>query len=66
MVFYSLGSAIGGITTTVVFNVAGWGSVSVLGGAYATAALVVGIADRLRVAPDGNANLIQGRCDGLV
>ena len=49
MVFYSLGSAIGAISTTVVFHAAGWGAASVLGGAYATAALSVWVIDRLRV-----------------
>lgn len=43
------GSAIGSISTTVVFHAAGWGAASVLGGAYATAALSVWVIDRLRV-----------------
>ncbi|MGG7102803.1 MFS transporter [Rhodococcus sp. 24CO] len=51
MVFYSLGSAIGAISTTAVFHAAGWGAASVLGGAYAAAALSVWIIDRLRAAP---------------
>lgn len=37
------------ISTTVVFHAAGWGAASVLGGAYATAALSVWVIDRLRV-----------------
>ncbi|WP_260684187.1 MFS transporter [Rhodococcus sp. KBS0724] len=48
MVFYSLGSAIGATSTTIVFQAAGWSAASILGGAYATAALSVWILDRLR------------------
>jgi predicted MFS family arabinose efflux permease len=47
MVFYSLGSAIGAVSTSVVFHSAGWGAVSILGGAYAAAALVVWVIDQL-------------------
>jgi predicted MFS family arabinose efflux permease len=55
MVFYSLGSALGAISATLAFHAAGWVSVSVLGGAYATAALIVWIIDRQR-APSSEAD----------
>lgn len=51
MVFYSLGSAAGAVTTTMVFDAAGWGAASILGGAYAFAALAVWTIDRLRTGP---------------
>lgn len=41
MVYYSLGSAIGAVSSTAVFESAGWSAVCVLGGAYALAALGV-------------------------
>ena len=41
MVFYSLGSAVGAVSTTAVFQAAGWTAVCVLGAAYAVAALAV-------------------------
>lgn len=48
MVFYSLGSAAGAVSTTMVFDAAGWGAASILGGAYAFAALIAWTIDRLR------------------
>lgn len=41
MVFYSLGSAIGAMSSAAVFASAGWGAVCVLGGAYAAVAFCV-------------------------
>jgi predicted MFS family arabinose efflux permease len=41
MLFYSLGSALGAITTTAVHSTAGWAGSSVLGAAFALCALVV-------------------------
>lgn len=40
MVFYSLGSAVGAVTTTVSFSAWGWTGSSILGAAFAAAALV--------------------------
>lgn len=47
MVFYSLGSALGAATTTAVYTVAGWGSSSVLGAAFAACGLAVWVVDRV-------------------
>ncbi|MDP9862069.1 MULTISPECIES: MFS transporter [Streptosporangium] len=41
MVFYSLGSGLGAVTTTWAYDAAGWAAASVLGAGYATAALVI-------------------------
>lgn len=41
MVFYSVGSALGAITSTIVYAQAGWFGVSALGAAYSTIALLV-------------------------
>lgn len=40
MVFYSLGSAVGAVTTTVSFSAWGWAGSSILGAVFAAAALV--------------------------
>jgi predicted MFS family arabinose efflux permease len=53
MVFYSIGSAIGATTSTVVYGQAGWSGVSVLGAAFgATALLVWGITLRLPISQE--------------
>lgn len=41
MLFYSVGSALGAVTTTAVYSVAGWAGSSVLGAAFAIGALVI-------------------------
>jgi predicted MFS family arabinose efflux permease len=41
MVFYSVGSALGAVSTTTAFAVAGWAGSSVIGAAFAISALVV-------------------------
>lgn len=41
MVFYSIGSAIGAISSTMVYAQAGWSGVSMLGGSFSAAALLV-------------------------
>jgi predicted MFS family arabinose efflux permease len=41
MVFYSLGSALGAVSTTWAYSTAGWALASLLGAAYGAAALVV-------------------------
>ncbi|MEN3930863.1 MFS transporter [Microvirga sp. W0021] len=41
MLFYSVGSALGGITSTITYSYAGWGSVAVLGAIFSAAALSV-------------------------
>lgn len=41
MVFYSVGSAVGAVSSTMVYQSLGWGAVSLLGAAFAAAALVV-------------------------
>jgi predicted MFS family arabinose efflux permease len=46
MLFYSVGSAVGAVTTTAVFDVAGWAGSSALGAAFAVGALVVWVATR--------------------
>jgi len=46
MIFYSLGSALGAITTTTVFAGAGWTGCSILGAAFAACALVVWASSR--------------------
>jgi predicted MFS family arabinose efflux permease len=46
MIFYSLGSAVGAITTTTVFAGAGWTGSSILGAAFAVCALVVWASSR--------------------
>ncbi|PRB60653.1 MFS transporter [Microbacterium sp. MYb45] len=40
MIFYSLGSAVGAVTTTVSFSAWGWAGSSILGAVFAAAALV--------------------------
>ncbi|XAS68234.1 MFS transporter [Micrococcaceae bacterium Sec5.7] len=47
MVYYSVGSALGAITTTMPYTTAGWAAVSLLGAGYATAALLVRGIDRI-------------------
>ncbi|MBW4720247.1 MFS transporter [Saccharothrix sp. SC076] len=46
MVFYSLGSALGAITTTAAYDAAGWVASSALGAGYAACALLVSKVDR--------------------
>ncbi|MGK5673250.1 MFS transporter [Micromonospora sp. URMC 106] len=41
MVFYSLGSALGAVSTTWAYSAAGWALTSLLGAAYGVAALIV-------------------------
>lgn len=47
MVFYSLGSAVGAITATWMYEQAGWGWTSLLGAAYATIALLIWTVDHM-------------------
>ena len=61
MVFYSLGSAIGAISTTAVFHAAGWSGASAVGGGYAAASLIVWIVDLTRTS---RARKQPGRKDG--
>lgn len=46
MAFYSLGSALGAITTTWAYSTAGWSAASLLGAAYAALGLLVAISTR--------------------
>jgi predicted MFS family arabinose efflux permease len=46
MAFYSLGSALGAITTTWAYSAAGWPAASLLGGTYAALGLLVAVATR--------------------
>ena len=46
MIFYSLGSALGAVTTTTVFADAGWTGSSILGAAFAACALVIWASSR--------------------
>ncbi|XVQ89067.1 MFS transporter [Microbispora siamensis] len=41
MMFYSAGSAVGALTSTAVYSVAGWGAVCLLGAAFSVLALAV-------------------------
>lgn len=43
MAFYSLGSALGAITTTWAYSIAGWPAASLLGAAYAAMALLTSV-----------------------
>jgi predicted MFS family arabinose efflux permease len=51
MLFYSLGSALGAITTTAVHSTAGWAGSSVLGAAFGLCALVVWATSHRAVTP---------------
>ncbi|MGH8876034.1 MAG: MFS transporter [Stackebrandtia sp.] len=46
MAFYSLGSALGAITTTLAYSAAGWPAASLLGAVYAALALLIATATR--------------------
>jgi predicted MFS family arabinose efflux permease len=46
MVFYSVGSALGAVTTTIAYSVAGWSGSCLLGAGYATAGLVTWLGHR--------------------
>jgi predicted MFS family arabinose efflux permease len=50
MAFYALGSALGAITTTWAYSTGGWNAASLLGGAYAAAALLIAGATNRRTA----------------
>ncbi|MUL49196.1 MFS transporter [Mycobacterium sp. CBMA293] len=50
MLFYSVGSGVGAVTTTAAYSAAGWTGSSILGAAFAVGALAVWAANR-RVAP---------------
>lgn len=54
MVFYSIGSAVGGIASTMVYAMAGWSGVCMLGAGISAAALLVWvvIASRIEVPAD--------------
>ena len=47
MICYSLGSALGAVTTSALYAYAGWPAASVAGACYAAAALAVWLVDRL-------------------
>jgi predicted MFS family arabinose efflux permease len=69
MVFYSLGSALGAVTTTTLYARAGWGAVSLAGAGYATAALALWGIDQLiqrrhAAAPHGMRRLRPARTPG--
>lgn len=51
MLFYSVGSAVGAVTTTAVFSVAGWVGSSAVGAAFAISASVVWMASRRAAYP---------------
>lgn len=59
MVFYSLGSALGAATTTVVYAFAGWTASSLLGAGYACCALAVWAIGRQRPAHQGSGRLVE-------
>lgn len=46
MAFYSLGSALGAITTTWVYGIAGWPAASALGAGYASIGLLIAVSTR--------------------
>ncbi|MYV54149.1 MFS transporter, partial [Streptomyces sp. SID3212] len=41
MIFYSIGSAVGGLASTAVYALAGWGAVCVLGAAFSALGLLL-------------------------
>ncbi|MCC3764798.1 MFS transporter [Glycomyces sp. TRM65418] len=51
MAWYSLGSALGAVTTAWAYSAAGWPAASLLGAAYAATGLVVAAATRRSTAP---------------
>ena len=54
MVFYSIGSAVGAITSTMAYAQAGWSGVSMLGAVFSAAALLVwAVASGLQASRDG-------------
>ncbi|MFI6325882.1 MFS transporter [Nonomuraea sp. NPDC050556] len=60
MAFYSLGSALGAVTTTWAYSAAGWSAVSVLGATYAALALLVATStQRLQHASSGEAESVK-------
>ena len=70
MIFYSLGSALGAITTTTVFAATGWAGSSVLGAAFAACALVVWASSRRAATSpsphrDGGACRVSGGVSGV-
>ncbi len=69
MIFYSLGSALGAITTTTVFAAGGWAGFSVLGAAFAACALVAWVSSRAAASPaphrDGGECRVSGRVSGV-
>lgn len=65
MVFYSLGSALGAVTTTTLYDRSGWGVVSLAGAGYAAAALAVwGIDQAIRRRPVAAAYREASMCCG--
>ncbi|MEU4343992.1 MFS transporter [Nocardia sp. NPDC023852] len=63
MLFYSVGSALGAVTTTAVYSVAGWTGSSILGAAFAISALAVWATSR-RVAQPGVTSAELARVAG--
>jgi predicted MFS family arabinose efflux permease len=57
MIWYSLGSAVGAVATTMVFSASGWAGSAVLGAAFAAAGLAIWAASApaVRVAPTPQA-----------
>ncbi|GAA2214455.1 MFS transporter [Nonomuraea monospora] len=53
MAFYSLGSALGAITTTWAYATAGWAATSLLGAAYGALGLLVAVVTRVRTGRPG-------------
>ncbi|GAA4919274.1 putative MFS family arabinose efflux permease [Stackebrandtia albiflava] len=56
MACYSLGSALGAVTTTLVYTAAGWPATGLLGGAYAVLGLLVAVLTRRSTRPDAHAD----------
>ncbi|MDC9837574.1 MFS transporter [Rhizobium sp. MJ37] len=49
MVFYSLGSAVGAIASTTIYASLGWGGVTILGGAFSAAGVLLWLFSLLRI-----------------
>jgi predicted MFS family arabinose efflux permease len=62
MVFYSIGSAIGAISSTMAYAQAGWGGVSVLGAGFSAIALLVWAATSFLPSSRGCTPASQPQC----
>ena len=64
MVYYSVGSGLGAVATTALYSGGGWVAVTVLGAAFAGAALLIWLVDR--VVPIWTESRSEGGVDALM